>query len=91
MENHSKYRVVAKAVKHHGDAGEQVYRASYRILDHIGEEIEASTGTNDFQDITSAFNEAFALGHERLRVVGADSIGDDELASSPSAAAGSRA
>ena len=63
MENHSKYRVVAKAVKHHGAAGEQVYRASYRILDHIGEEIEANTGTNDFQDITSAFNEAFALCH----------------------------
>ena len=74
MENHSKYRVVAKAVKHHDDAGEQVYRASYRILDHIGEEIEASTGTNDFQDITSAFNEAFALGHERLREMGVETI-----------------
>jgi len=74
VENHSKYRVVAKAVKHHGDAGEQVYRASYRILDHIGEEIEASTGTHDFQDITSAFNEAFALGHERLREMGVETI-----------------
>lgn len=74
MENHSKYRVVAKAVKHHGAAGEQVYRASYRILDHIGEEIEANIGTNDFQDITSAFNEAFALGHERLREMGVDTV-----------------
>jgi hypothetical protein len=74
VENHSKYRVVAKAVKHHGVAGEQVYRASYRILDHIGEEIEANTGTNDFQDITSAFNEAFALGHERLREMGVDTV-----------------
>lgn len=74
MENHSKYRVVAKAVKHHGAAGEPVYRASYRILDHIGEEIEANTGTNDFQDITSAFNEAFALGHERLREMGVDTV-----------------
>ncbi len=74
MENQSKYRVVAKAVKHNGQAGEQVYRASYRILDHIGEEIEASTGTNDFSDITSAFNEAFALGHERLRELGVDTV-----------------
>jgi len=74
VENHSKYRVVAKAVKHNGQAGEQVYRASYRILDHIGEEIEASTGTNDFSDITSAFNEAFALGHERLRELGVDTV-----------------
>jgi len=74
VENHSKYRVVAKAVKHNGLAGEQVYRASYRILDHIGEEIEASTGTNDFVDITSAFNEAFALGHERLRELGVDTV-----------------
>ncbi|MDQ0011470.1 hypothetical protein J2T07_003680 [Luteibacter jiangsuensis] len=73
MENHSKYRVVAKAVKY-DNAGEQVYRSSYRILDHIGEEIEASTGTNDFVDITSAFNEAFALGHERLRELGVDTI-----------------
>jgi len=74
VENHSKYRVVAKAVKHHGVAGEQVYRASYRILDHIGEEIEANTGTNDFQDITSAFNEAFALGHEHFREMGVDTV-----------------
>ncbi|HEY4294410.1 hypothetical protein [Luteibacter sp.] len=74
MENHNKYRVVAKAVKHHGDAGEQLYRASYRILDHVGEEIEASTGTNDFLDITSAFNEAFALGHERLREMGVETV-----------------
>ncbi|HXP00162.1 MAG TPA: hypothetical protein VN813_06655 [Luteibacter sp.] len=74
MENHSKYRVVAKAVKHHDAAGEQVYRASYRILDHIGEEIESSTGTNDFIDITSAFNEAFALGHERLRELGVETV-----------------
>ena len=66
--------MVAKAVKHNGQAGEQVYRASYRILDHIGEEIEASTGTNDFSDITSAFNEAFALGHERLRELGVDTV-----------------
>ena len=74
MENHSKFRVVAKAVKHHGEAGEQVYRGSYRILDHIGEEIEACTGTNVFIDITSAFNEAFALGHERLRELGVDTV-----------------
>lgn len=74
MENHSKYRVVAKAVKHHDAAGEQVYRGSYRILDQIGEEIEASIGTNDFIDITSAFNEAFALGHERLRELGVETV-----------------
>jgi hypothetical protein len=74
VENHSKYRVVAKAVKHHGDTGEQVYRACYRILDHSGEEIETRTGTNDFQDITSAFNAAFALGHERLREMGVETI-----------------
>lgn len=74
MENQHKYRVVAKAVKHHDAAGEQVYRSSYRILDHIGEEIEAGTGTNDFIDITSAFNEAFALGHERLREMGVATV-----------------
>lgn len=74
MENHTKYRVVAKAVKHHGDTGEQLYRGSYRILDHIGEEIEAKTGTHDFVDITSAFNEAFTLGHERLRELGAETV-----------------
>ncbi|MET4677364.1 MULTISPECIES: hypothetical protein [unclassified Luteibacter] len=67
MENQNKFRVVAKAVKHSGVDGEQVYRASYRILDHVGEEIEANTGTHDFNDITSAFNQAFAMGHERLR------------------------
>ena len=74
MENHSKFRVVAKAVKYHGDGGGQVYRSSYRILDHVGEEIETSTGTNDFDDITSAFNEAFAMGHERLRALSTETI-----------------
>ena len=67
MENQSKFRVAAKAVKQSIEAGGQVYRSYYRILDQTGEEIEASTGTTDFGDITSAFNEAFAMGHERLR------------------------
>lgn len=74
MENQSKFRVVAKAVKHHDASGDQVYRASYRILDHVGEEIEANTGTHDFGDITSAFNEAFAMGHERLREISTDTV-----------------
>ena len=67
MENQNKFRVVAKAVKQPIEAGGQMYRCSYRILDQVGEEIEARTGTHDFVDITSAFNEAFAMGHERLR------------------------
>lgn len=79
MENHSKFRVVAKAVKHPGDDGSSVYRSSYRILDHVGEEIETRLGTNDFDDITSAFNEAFAMGHERLRVLSTDLLGNETL------------
>ena len=67
MESHSKFRVVAKAVRRDGADGESVYRSSYRILDTQGEEIETSEGAVDFGDITSAFNEAFAFGHERLR------------------------
>lgn len=74
MENQSKFRVVAKAVKQPIEAGGQVYRSSYRILDQVGEEIEASTGTHDFVDITSAFNEAFAMGHERLRAMSVDTV-----------------
>jgi hypothetical protein len=74
MENHSKFRVVAKAVKYQDDGGGQVYRSSYRILDHFGEEIETGTGTNVFDEITSAFNEAFAIGHERLRVLSTETI-----------------
>ncbi|QDE40683.1 hypothetical protein FIV34_16450 [Luteibacter pinisoli] len=74
MENHSKFRVVARAVKHNGVAGEQFYRSSYRILDHIGEEIEAGNGTIDFIDVTSAYNEAFALGRERLREIASETI-----------------
>jgi hypothetical protein len=74
VENQSKFRVVAKAVKHHGAGGEQVYRANYRILDHVGEEIEANTGTQEFGDITSAFNEAFAMGHERLREISTETV-----------------
>ncbi|HEY4090064.1 MAG TPA: hypothetical protein VGN46_01010 [Luteibacter sp.] len=74
MENQSKFRVVARAVKHHDAAGEQVFRSSYRILDHIGEEIDAGTGTIDFTDVTSAYNEAFALGRERLRELASETI-----------------
>lgn len=67
VENYGKFRVVARAVKHFGDAGQQVYRPTYRILDHIGEEIDAGEGAIDFGDVTSAYNEAFAMGRERLR------------------------
>lgn len=74
MENQSKFRVSAKALKQPMEAGGQVYRSYYRILDQTGEEIEASTGTKDFGDITSAFNEAFAMGHERLRELGKDTV-----------------
>jgi hypothetical protein len=74
VENNSKFRVVGRAVKHSGEAGEQFYRSSYRILDHIGEEIDAGMGTVDFIDVTSAYNEAFALGRERLREITAETI-----------------
>ncbi|GAA0911538.1 hypothetical protein KR767_11610 [Luteibacter anthropi] len=74
MDNHSKFRVVAKAVKHHGDEGHVFYRSSYRILDHIGEEIDACDGAVDHPDVTSAYNEAFALGRERLRELAAESV-----------------
>jgi hypothetical protein len=67
VESHSKFRVVAKAVRRDAADGSSVYRSSYRILDTQGEEIEISEGGVDFDDITSAFNEAFANGHERLR------------------------
>jgi hypothetical protein len=74
VENHSKFRVVARAVKHHDAAGEQFYRSSYRILDHVGEEIDAGIGTIDFSDVTSAYNEAFTLGRERLREIASETI-----------------
>ncbi|QWT20417.1 hypothetical protein KPL74_00025 [Bacillus sp. NP157] len=74
MENHSKFRVVARAVKLQDAAGDQVYRSSYRILDHIGEEIETGAGTIEFTDVTSAYNEAFALGRERLRELATETI-----------------
>jgi hypothetical protein len=67
LEQNSKFRVVARAVKQHAATGEPVYRPSFRILDHVGEEIDAGEGQHDFADITSAYNEAFALGRERLR------------------------
>lgn len=74
MENHGKFRVVAKAVKHFGETGQQVYRPSYRILDHIGEEIDAGEGVVEFTDVTSAYNEAFAMGRERLRELTSESL-----------------
>lgn len=74
MENHGKFRVVARAVKQLDDAGQQVYRPSYRILDHIGEEIDAGEGSIDFGDVTSAYNEAFAMGRERLRELTTDAL-----------------
>ncbi|TCV94041.1 hypothetical protein EC912_104238 [Luteibacter rhizovicinus] len=70
--SHSKLRVVAKAMKQDDDTGQSVYRSSYRILDAQGEEIETRTGTHAYSDITSAYNEAFALGHERLKLLGAE-------------------
>ena len=74
VENHSKFRVVAKAVKHHHPDGVLFYRSNYRILDHIGEEIDAADGTQDYSDVTSAYNEAFELGRERLRELASESI-----------------
>jgi len=74
VENHGKFRVVARAVKQFDDAGQQVYRPSYRILDHIGEEIDAGEGSIGFGDVTSAYNEAFAMGRERLRELTTDAL-----------------
>ncbi|MBB3225708.1 hypothetical protein FHW69_000298 [Luteibacter sp. Sphag1AF] len=72
MDSYNKFRVVAKAIKQDGSDGQPVYRSSYRILDTQGEEIETSTGTLAHGDITSAYNEAFAQGHERLKALGAE-------------------
>ena len=74
VDNFSKFRVVSRAIKRNDDAGEQVYRSSYRILDHIGEEIDAGSGSIDFIDVTSAYNEGFTLGRERLREIASETI-----------------
>ena len=83
MENQSKFRVSAKALKQPTEAGGQVYRSNYRIFDERGEEIETSTGTRDFGDITSAFNEAFAMGHKRLLALSTDILHPGKKHSSP--------
>jgi hypothetical protein len=69
VEIRSKFRVVAKAIRRDTPEGEPVFRSSYRILDTHGEVIETFEGSADFTDITSAFKEAFAFGHERVRVI----------------------